>query len=122
MKTRVILTQKNLIKRINDEIEFKKQLSDEDIAGNARCLGAISAYNDALDMTSIVSESTAETEEQQKCEYCHKGKHIELCNDSYLEMVPDETRICKKRDFDYEEWQLGTVKFSYCPMCGRKLS
>lgn len=75
-----------------------------------------------LEKQDVYDILSAETKEQQKCEYCHKGKHIELCNDSYLEMVPDETRICKKRDFDYEEWRLGTVKFSFCPMCGRKLS
>lgn len=64
---------------------------------------------------------SAPTQEQLDCPYCHKGKHVYICENTYLEITPGETRVCKKRVIDYEEWQIGAVKFDYCPMCGRKL-
>lgn len=63
----------------------------------------------------------APTEKQLDCPYCHKGEHVYICENTYLEITPGETRVCKKRVIDYEEWQIGAVKFDYCPMCGRKL-
>ncbi|KRN31115.1 hypothetical protein [Liquorilactobacillus mali] len=74
---------------------------------------AVDTWSD-MKMDLLMNILETPTEEQLKCEYCHKGKHIKLCNGSYL--------ICRKRDFDYEEWQLRKVNFKYCPMCGRRLS
>ena len=123
MKARVILTQKELVKRINDQIEYKKQLSDEDLVGNARCLGAISAYNDALDMTSRVSESATETEEQQKCVFCHGKADLNDTTNSDFQINIDPVENTLDATYDWGNgYDYCNFPIRYCPMCGRSLS
>ena len=64
----------------------------------------------------------APTEEQTKCEYCHKEKAIKLSENCYLKIASSsDANLIEKRSFDYEGWQIGTTKFIFCPNCGRKL-
>lgn len=94
-------------------------------------LGQLEGYFDELEIFQVLAKDysadavdrilSAPTQAQLDCPYCHKGKHVYICENTYLEITPGETRVCKKRVIDYEEWQIGAVKFDYCPMCGRKL-
>lgn len=69
----------------------------------------------------ILDVLAAPTEGQTKCEYCRNEKRIKFNSYQYLEIAPGEVRLCEKRKFNFEDWQIGTADFKHCPMCGRRL-
>lgn len=95
-------------------------------------LGQLEGYFDELEIFQVLNKNysadavdrilAAPTQKQLNCQYCHKEKTINLSETCHLEIAsPRDLNLIERRSFDYGDWQTGTTKINYCPMCARKL-
>lgn len=68
-----------------------------------------------LEKQDIYDNLSAETKEQQKCEYCHEPYDIFKGGDRVGFWFNSHNQLCSPYD------DAPNVSVSYCPMCGRKL-
>ena len=60
-----------------------------------------------------------------ECKYCHGTNCLRssLVGDSCLIIKENgNVDLLEQPEYDCEPWNIGTFKFRFCPICGRKLS